>query len=270
MELYLIILIAIVLLSLVYYLMVQQEAFIQLSPKPNKKSINNRIVVSLTTSPTRIKEIDNLLNILETQTLIPDAIYLHVPHYFKRNCDKYDEKILKKIENKHPLVKINRVDDVGPITKLVSVLNLETDPNTLVIVVDDDEGYQETLIEKLVNQLLKDPSTALCNDVDLHFKMEGIDIPGVYAGFIFKRDMIQDDIFELISKTNLYKHCYNSDDYIIATYFKNKGIKIKQPTELTENYQLEHGGKDDALKNQDSMYHIERYNLCKKYIDSML
>ena len=269
MELYLIIvivIIVIILLSLFHYFSSHQpeESFSEIPID----QINARIVVSLTTSPTRIKEIDGVLDILDKQTLLPDAIHLHVPHYFKRNCDKYDEEILAQIENKHPLVKINRVDDVGPITKLVSVLNVETDPNTLIIVVDDDEGYQETLIEKLVVQFLKDPTTALCNDVDKHFKMDGT--PGVYAGFIFRRDMVQDDIFDLLRKTNLYKHCYNSDDYIIGIYFKNKNIKIKQPPKLTENHQLEHGGNADALKNQDNMGHFERYKLCKKYIEYML
>jgi hypothetical protein len=275
MELYLIILLSLVFVSIVYYFIVQQELFVgEQTSLPQKKIngevINNRIVVSLTTSPTRIKEIDNILEILEEQTLLPDIIYIHVPHYFKRNCEKYDEKILKRIEKKYPLAKINRVDDVGPITKLVSILSVEPDPETLVIVVDDDEGYQETLIEKLVGQFLKDPTVALCNDVDKYVRMDGMDTPGVYAGFIFKRGMIQDDIFELIGKTNLYKHCYNSDDYIIGLYFKRKNIRIKQPGELTENYQLEYGGNADALKNQDSIYHNERYDLCKKYIDCMV
>ncbi len=267
MELVLIIIIIIILLSLIYYISVQQELF---QTNIKTKKINRRVVVSFTTSPTRIKNIDNILKTLENQTLLPDLIYMHVPHYFKRNCDKYDENMLMEIKRNHPLVKINRVDDVGPITKLVSILNVETDPDTLVIVIDDDEKYENTLIEKLVSQFIKDPTTALCNDVDKYVQMPGIDTPGVYAGFIFKRSMIQDDIFELIEKTNLYKHCFNSDDYIIGIYFKSKNIRIKQPLELTENEQLEYGGNADALKNQDNLLHPERYDLCKKYIDCML
>ncbi len=263
--------IILVLLSILYYLIVQEEKFtISSNQTISKETINRKIVVSLTTSPLRIQNIDKILKQIENQTLLPDVIYLNIPHYFKRNCDKYDETILKNIEQNHPLVKINRVDDMGPITKLVGALKLEINPSTLFIIIDDDEGYENTLIEKLVEQFIKNPKVALCNDVGKYVSMPDADTPGVYAGFIFSREMIEDDIYQFIEKTNLYKHCYNSDDYIIGKYFNSKNIRIIQPEFLTNNTELDYSWGKDALKVQDNMIHNERYNLCKKYIDNML
>ncbi len=267
-----IIFLILVLFSFGYYLYAQE-------PTAPKKDViistyenveKKRIVVSLTTSPERINHINNIIKRMEEQTVKPDVIYLNIPYYFKRNCEKYDENILKEIENNHPLVIINRVDDVGPITKIIGPLNKETDPATLFIIIDDDEEYEKILIEKLVEQFIKEPNVALCNDVDKYVRIPHIDTPGVYAGFIFSRGMINNDIYDLIEKTNLYKHCYNSDDYIIGKYFNSKNIRIKQPNVLTQNIELSYSKGLDALKNQDKLYHNQRYELCKKYIDSML
>ncbi len=273
MESIIIAFIILVLISILYYFIVQEERFSVSLKKPIIKEnliTNRKIVVSFTTSPLRINNIDNMLKQIENQTLKPHTIYLNIPYYFKRNCEKYDEEILKNIENNHPLVKINRVDDVGPITKIIGALNLETDPSTLFIIIDDDEGYENTLIEKLVEQFIKNPKVALCNDVGKYVYMPDADTPGVYAGFIFSRGMIEDDIYQFIEKTNLYKHCYNSDDYIIGKYFNSKNIRIMQPNILTNNTELDYSNNADALKNQDNMLHNERYELCKKYIDCML
>lgn len=274
MEMLIILFIILVLISLLYYFIVQEERFTIGSKKPIiKEKIdikNRRIVVSLTTSPLRVANMENMLNQIENQTVKPDAIYLNIPHYFKRNCEKYDEDLLKKIEKNHPLVIINRVEDVGPITKILGALKLETDPSTLFIIIDDDEGYENILIEKLVEQFIKDPTVALCNDVGKYVSMPGVDTPGVYAGFIFSRGMIEDDIYTYIENTNLYKHCYNSDDYIIGKYFNSKNIRIKQPLVLTKNTELDYSRGSDALKVQDNIFHNKRYELCKKYIDSML
>lgn len=275
MEIIIIVFIILVLLSLIYYIYAQEPAndnnkIKEVQDLLENVEINRRIVVSLTTSPERITYIDDVLKNIEDQTVKPNVIYLNIPYYFKRNCEKYDESILDEIKKKHPLVVINRLEDAGPITKLIGALDKEIDPLTVFIIIDDDEIYENVLIEKLVKQFLLNPTVALCNDVNKFAPIRNIDIPGVYAGFIFSRNMIKDNIYDFIKKTGLYKHCYNSDDLIIGQYFKSEGIKIKQPVILTNNNELEYGNNNDALKKQDQIYHDIRYSLCKKYIDYML
>jgi len=275
MEIIIIVFIILVLLSLIYYIYAQEPTndnnkIKEVQDLLENVEINRRIVVSLTTSPERIKYIDEILKNIEEQTVKPDVIYLNIPYYFKRTCEKYDETKLEEIKKNHPLVIINRLEDVGPITKLIGGLDKEINPSTLFIIIDDDEKYENVLIEKLVKQFLLNPKVALCNDVNKYAPVKNVDIPGVYAGFIFSRDMIKDNIYDFIKSTNLYKHCYNSDDLIIGLYFKSQDIKIQQPVIITDNNELEYGNSNDALKKQDQMYHNNRYILCKKYVHTML
>lgn len=258
----------IVLMCIAYFIMTQQENFVNITI-PQKK-IDRKIVVSLTTSPLRLKTIDTIIKNMEKQTLKPDVIHLNIPQYFKRNCDKYDESLLNKLKAEHSSLNINRCDDYGPITKLLPTLKVETNPDTLIIVIDDDEEYENILIEKLVVQFLENPSVALCNDVNNYPDTFKVSVPGVFAGLIISRNMIDDNIFDFVDKTNLYKHCYNSDDLILGLYFKNNNIILEQPKITTNNKEIYGGGKD-ALKFQDNItYHGPRYTLCKKYIDTML
>jgi hypothetical protein len=61
-----------------------------------------RMVVSLTTSPLRILQIENSLNSIFSQTKLPDRIYLNLPHVFKRNNDTYSK--LDKLHIQHPTI----------------------------------------------------------------------------------------------------------------------------------------------------------------------
>ena len=77
--------------------------------------------------------------------------------------------------------------------------------------------------------------------------------------------MFDDDFIKFIDETGTYKNCYNSDDLILGIYFKNKKIPVKQAAILGQHKSLDYSLGDDALKNQDNMYHIERYKKCKQF-----
>lgn len=99
-----------------------------------------RMVVSCTTIPERVNEI--LLFFLcsiKNQIKKPDKIYLHIPSYCKRRNQYYD---LTKIQPYLKDIYVNHIEtDYGPITKLLPVLDLEKDPSTMIILVDDDCCY---------------------------------------------------------------------------------------------------------------------------------
>ncbi len=238
----------------------------------NQKDLlkGNRLVVSLTTSPLRLTKIEGQIKNIMEQTILPDKIYLNVPHFFKRTGESYDTNILNNLKKKYPLLQINRCEDKGPVTKLYPVMDYETNDDTIIIIIDDDMWYENKLFEKLIVQFMQDPSTVLSNDVDMYASVEGVNTPAAYAGIIFKRSMFDDDFSKFIDDTGMYKNCYNSDDLIIGIYCKRKNIKVKQAKILGENKRLDFSEGQDALKNQDSMYHTERYKKCKQFIDTML
>ena len=277
---FLIILIIIILLILIILIIFKRSYFVNNNNNNNnnnEKFINldnnlingQRLIVSLTTSPLRLNEIDKVIENINNQTIKPTKIYLNVPHYFKRNCEKYNLEKLNELK-KYNNLEINFCEDKGPITKLYPTLEKENDGNTMIIILDDDMEYEDKLIEKLVSQFLENPEIVLANDVNIYATVKGIDTPGAYAGIIFKRSMFKDDFIDFVDKTGMYKNCYNSDDLIIGIYLKNKGVQVKQAKILGTHKSKDYSDGSDALKNQDNMYHIERYNKCKQFIDKML
>jgi hypothetical protein len=107
-----------------------------------------RVVVSLTTIPTREKSVIQTIHSLQTGTFKPDAIYVNLPEWyprFKRTPDLNLEAELKTLG-----VIANKCKDYGVLTKLIPTLELETDPETLIVIVDDDANYQPRFLEGLV------------------------------------------------------------------------------------------------------------------------
>ena len=91
-------------------------------------SQRNYIVISLTTSPKRISNLKPIIDNLFNQTMKPDKIVLNIPHIFKRTNQKYD--IPKYLY--HNDIIINRVDDIGPITKILPTFKLKFPINTIL------------------------------------------------------------------------------------------------------------------------------------------
>ena len=110
-------------------------------------NIEGRVVVSLTTIPSRIDQIAPTLCSILSQTRRVDMIRLNLP-YISLKGDKYvipDQ--LKGLEN----VKIFRIKkDLGPSTKLLPT-SLDENPNTKIIIIDDDMIYGSRLVETLVD-----------------------------------------------------------------------------------------------------------------------
>ena len=96
-----------------------------------------RIVVSITTLPSRLDGLRKVLDSLLRQRRLPDRIYLNIP-YLTRKGHEYDSDKIRRIERMSSLITVNRCQDEGPITKLLPVLDLEIDPDTIIITFDDD------------------------------------------------------------------------------------------------------------------------------------
>lgn len=100
-----------------------------------------RLVVSLTTVPFRIKNLDFLLSELYQQSRKPDAIYLAIANKCRRNNAPYPE-ISKDIFTKYPNFKVVKLkQDYGAVCKILGGLLKEQDPETIIVSVDDDFEY---------------------------------------------------------------------------------------------------------------------------------
>ena len=114
------------------------------------------IYVSLSTIPSRIKTINKSIDSLMNQSLKPDKIFLNIPTNFKR----FKEIILDKDIPKLPdIVEINRCDDCGPGTKLLGSIN-KLKKNSLIVLADDDQIYEDYMLETFNKFYQKNPNNA--------------------------------------------------------------------------------------------------------------
>jgi len=225
------------------------------------------IIITTSTSPERIKYIPHIItNLLYNQTIKPTKFYLNLPHIFKRSGQTYNEDFLEALKNKFDRLQINRCEDLGPITKLYPTLNLINNPETIIIILDDDTLYPPFLIEELVKKLNEDDKKVVANSI-LQNNGTGIDIVEGFKGICFKRKTFKDDFNDYVLKTNNYIHCYKSDDYIISRYLTKRNVSFCRPNKLFVSRQFDYGFKEDALHKQDNITHIQRYNLCNKYLN---
>lgn len=127
-----------------------------------------KIVVCLTTIPSRMKFLTAPLLSMKIQTRLPDKIFLFIPEYSKKENMKYqeikfgaknniftDEKAYFQIECDN-LEIIRCKDDYGPITKLYPItemtkkeMGFDDDDEILIVNIDDDRNYFPTTIESL-------------------------------------------------------------------------------------------------------------------------
>ena len=107
--------------------------------------------VSLTTIPSRLKNLELTIKSILEQTVKPDKIFLNIPYKYKRFPGYIvDEKYLdsiKKLEN----IEITRCEDFGPATKLMGSLN-KIKNYDCVIIVDDDHKYHKLMCEIFIEE----------------------------------------------------------------------------------------------------------------------
>jgi len=120
-----------------------------------------RIVFSMSTLPHQVAYVNETLTSLAQQVLKPDAIYLNLPYVNRRTNTVYvpPDFLTTGSWLGVPLY-INRGEDVGPLTKLVPTLAVETDPSTVIITCDTDKRYPSTLSLTLAQHTAGNPTAA--------------------------------------------------------------------------------------------------------------
>jgi len=105
---------------------------------------DTRVVLSLTTLPHHVPLLKDTIASLKAQMLVPARIYVNIPRGTnKRTGAEYTIPAWLLRERG---VHVNRCEEYGPLTKLLPTLQLETDPETVIITVDDDKIYPRDLV----------------------------------------------------------------------------------------------------------------------------
>jgi hypothetical protein len=172
---------------------------------------------------------------LATQTLQPDAIYANIPYTSSRLGQDY---IIPEDLNLPPNAQIIRCIDVGPATKLIGCLEQESDPETNIITIDDDQIYDDQLIERLVKGSLKYPDSVVCNSAlnngggqNCMLDRQVLRFPQAsyaegFAGVLYKRKFITQNMLDYYCNNKMSKECFLSDDLTISKWITAQGTDV--------------------------------------------
>jgi hypothetical protein len=114
-----------------------------------------KVVVSLTSTPDRIRKIKPMLKSILNQSVRVDEIALNIPYECKGKRYDIPDEILN-------IAKIYYTGkDYGSGTKFLSTVLREGDVGTIIILLDDDYIYGYEFIETILKESLKTPNIAL-------------------------------------------------------------------------------------------------------------
>ena len=123
--------------------------------------VKPRVVVSLTSIPSRLTRLRPTLNSLLTQDYPPSAIYLAVPRRSLREQKPY--RMPHWLAEYPAVTVIDCERDWGPASKLLPTLLAERErPDTMIIAVDDDNVYPREMVGTFVQFSQRLPDAALC------------------------------------------------------------------------------------------------------------
>ncbi len=249
---------------------------------------NSQIVVSFTTTPHRINEMQTTVATILQQTAPIQAIYLSVPYIFKRDNIKY--KIPEWLQQEKKIT-ILRSKDYGPATKLLGLLEQITlEPNTIIITLDDDIKYPPNTVLQLAYKALKNPKKviAICGsdpEYDLNGKIAASSRNGIkknirpntqvtiaqgFAGIAYRPEFFDDTIFNIIHGP---QECINSDDVYISFYLAQRHV----PREILNNRYIGFAkiDWDNQLSLSDNALHRlmpgprDKHEKCISYLKSI-
>jgi hypothetical protein len=197
-----------------------------------------RVVVTTSTIPTRENSVIEMVKSLQSGTRVPDAIYVNIPEWYPRFKCGPDPNLETKLKDLG--VTVNRSKDYGVLTKLLPTLDVETDPETLLIVVDDDMQYQPRVVEGLVKGYeefkcpvgysgIAYPETVLKAYGHLRYHIfwghgTPTEMLECSFGFAIPRGAMEGfPKIEPMTEAS-EKHIYLSDDYLYPKFMDRKGI----------------------------------------------
>lgn len=200
------------------------------------------VVVSLTTIPERLNDGYGESGVLGAFKSLceqdyPDfTIWLHIPIEYKlKGIKTVIPEWMDNLYASCPKMRMLMVEDEGSLTKIIPALRMLSDPDTILIIVDDDVVYDPRMVSEHVKNQEEsggtiaigydglDAKIPVYDNVRDHFVV-GVDRPipvnmlQHYKSVSYRRKFFQDDIYDFVKHTN-------SDDVAISAYLSKQGIK---------------------------------------------
>jgi hypothetical protein len=237
--------------------------------------IDEKIIISLTTIPSRLEHIIPVIDSIKNQTILPDEIVLVLPLTSFReqkeiNKDPYiiSERIHNYIiDNNITLLRPEK--DYGPIMKLLSVLlrEKENNSNNIIISIDDDKIYFNNTLEDLLNGYKRNNCVCARKGSILNFYLnknsenninninareqvlrsadliEDKQINFIFGtgGVLYNPSFFNDNIMEEICK--LPNEAFYVDDAVISIFLMKNNIKMILVKSIKNDFQkkYDHG-----------------------------
>ena len=172
--------------------------------------------VSMSTIPSRIKNINNILENINNQTLKPNKIFLNVPFKYNRFKNEIiSEKDLDGIIKEN--VEIIRCEDYGPGTKIMGSIDKVRNYDC-VILLDDDHIYDKNICKIFLEAFKKEP-------INYSFylnKIFSIKMGQCADGFLMNTKLL--DNIEIFYKKYVKNNSnmFLDDDLWLAIYLQNE------------------------------------------------
>lgn len=212
----------------------------------NEDKITPLVVLSMSTTPNRLNEtregwgikpcIDRLVNLSYPNY----EIHLNIPYINHKTQQEYIiPEWLIQYEKKYQNLKIFRCHDYGSITKIVPTLLRISDPELMIITVDDDLNYHDGFIEYHLNKRKVYPNSVLgfagigSIDNSCHFcttlkKDTRVKVIEGYKTVSYLRKFFKEDFFnEFVGQSW-------SDDILLSAYLGKENIE-----KIVMNYDLD-------------------------------
>jgi hypothetical protein len=224
------------------------------------------VIISLTTVPERLNEpqenaIMSTIKSLCQQEDNDYEIHFNIPEIYNITKQPYIiPEWLHEMKLKYPYLKVFRTEDMGPPTKFIPTLNRIKNPETILLVVDDDLVYHPEMVKehRKYQELL--PDSVICYEGrggqkplyngDLRDAwilcvtvIREVEMFQHYKSASYKKKYFDDDLFKYYVGRTL------SDDALLSKYFRDKQRKMfvvpyekdKQLFETWELWNANHG-----------------------------
>ena len=184
------------------------------------------IYISISTIPPRLKYLNESVNSLLKQTKTPDKIFVNIPYTYKRFKETVTDNQIPKFDSS--IVEVTRCEDCGPGTKLLGSLS-KIKKNSLLILADDDQTYENYMIEKFFHFYSMEPNNAYSFYVH---PLGNFGIGQGADGFAINTNHLKgiQDFYDKVVKD--YKELFLYDDLWISffLYFfrKNKILSLQE------------------------------------------
>jgi hypothetical protein len=209
-----------------------------------------RLVVTLATIPSRIARLGPTIASLKAQSRVADRIYVCICAFSLREQAPYDVPTWLREDASVEIVLART--DYGPASKLLGMLERETDPSTRIVIVDDDWAYNLDMLEVLERRFEERRSAAIGlsgarltrhwtrmtarigNEIDANPQLRhelvfvaesprdiSVDILQYGFGAIVLRGWFDADIYDLVEP---FEPLFFADDVLFSGYLEHKGI----------------------------------------------